>query len=212
MLVCDTVAACCTVIVLYFLQTDSLQIWHLYCLNAVNGLMNTVQQPASDVTVTLLTPKRYYQKVGGLRAFSNSLVNVLTPVLATAFLAFAGVQAVVWFDLATFSVAFLTLVIFIKIPPTEQQKQKESLLRAAQSGLRYLWKNRGILDLILFLAAINLTASIFNAALPALLLSVAGGGQTVLGIINMVSGIAMLVGSVLVSLLPAPKKPCAGDL
>lgn len=205
MLVCDTVAACCTVIVLYFLQTDSLQIWHLYCLNAVNGLMNTVQQPASDVTVTLLTPKRYYQKVGGLRAFSNSLVNVLTPVLATAFLAFAGVQAVVWFDLATFSVAFLTLVIFIKIPPTEQQKQKESLLRAAQSGLRYLWKNRGILDLILFLAAINLTASIFNAALPALLLSVAGGGQTVLGIINMVSGIAMLVGSVLVSLLPAPK-------
>ena len=52
MLVCDTVAACCTVIVLYFLQTDSLQILHLYCLNAVNGLMNTVQQPASDVTAS----------------------------------------------------------------------------------------------------------------------------------------------------------------
>ena len=41
-------------------------------------------------------------------------------------------------------------------------------------------KNRGILDLILFLAAINLTLSPYNAALPAMLPG-RGGGQAAFG-------------------------------
>ena len=47
-------------------------------------------------------------------------------------------------------------------------------------------------------------ASTYDAALPAMILSKANGGQTVLGIINTCVGIATLVGSVLVTFLPAP--------
>lgn len=103
--------------------------------------MNTIQQPASDVAISLLTPKKHYQKVSGMRSFSNSLVTLLTPIL----------------------------------------------------------------DLILFLAAINLTASIYNAALPAMLLSRTGGGELVLGTVNTFTGIATVLGSILVSVMPAPQ-------
>lgn len=75
MLVCDSAAALTTMIILILLKTGNLDIRHLYVLNAVNGVMNTIQQPASDVTVSLLTPKRQYQQVSGLRSFSNSLVT-----------------------------------------------------------------------------------------------------------------------------------------
>ena len=37
-------------------------VWHLYVLNAISGLMNTVQQPASEVAMTLITPNEHYQK------------------------------------------------------------------------------------------------------------------------------------------------------
>lgn len=47
MLVCDSLAAIRTIVVFVLLETDHLQIWHLYGLNAVNGIMNTVQQPAA---------------------------------------------------------------------------------------------------------------------------------------------------------------------
>lgn len=47
MLICDAAAALTTVGVLVLLSTDALCVWHLYVLNALNGLMNTVQQPAS---------------------------------------------------------------------------------------------------------------------------------------------------------------------
>lgn len=203
MLASDTFAAFCTIAVLLLLQTGNLQIWHLYCLNALNGLMNTIQQPAADVSISLLTPKKHYQKAGGMRSFSNSLVSVLTPVLATALLSFTSIQVVIAVDLCTFLLAFLSLLFLIKIPAVKQEVSNENLFESAKKGLVYLKDNRGILNLIFFLAAINLIASVYNAALPAMLLSKAE--ESTLGMVNTAAGIAMLLGSVLVSITPAPK-------
>lgn len=207
MLVSDSFAALCTVAVLVLMKTGNLQIWHLYVLNALNGLMNTVQQPASAVAVSLLTPPEHYQRVSGMQSFSNSLVTVLTPVIAAAMLSFGGMETVILFDLATCAVAVSSLAFFIRIPGTAQENspQKEPVLACAKNGLHYLKKNRGILGLILFLAAINLTASMYNAALPPMLLSRENGGQDVLGWVNTCTGLAALAGSVIVSLRPAPQ-------
>ena len=206
MLTCDSLAALSTVAVLVLLSTHRLRVEHLYLINALNGLMNTVQQPASELAVTLLTPREHYQRVSGLRSFSHSLETVLSPVLATAMLAFAGLRAVLWFDLASFGVAFVALAGWVRIPkPTDNGTQRESVLASARGGVRYLRRNPGILHLILFLSIINLTASIYNAALPAMLLSRAGGGAWSLGAVNAAIGVAMLTGSVLVTVLPAPK-------
>ena len=209
MLVCDTLAALMTLIVWSLLKGGRLEIWHLYLINAVNGMANSVQQPASEVAVSLLTPKEQYQRIGGLKAFSNSLVTILTPMIATAVLAFAGMDAVILFDFMSFGTAFLSLVFFIRIPKAEKEKEKgenrESFLKSAGEGLHFLQENRGILGLILFLSAVNLIASVYEAALPAMLLSRAGGGKTALGALNTFTGFASLVGSIFASALPAPK-------
>lgn len=205
MLVCDTVAALTTVVMLALMQTESLQIWHLYLINGINGLMNTVQQPASEVAVTRLLPRKYYQRVGSLRYLASSLNSILTPVIATAVLGLAGMGAVVAFDLLTFGVAFLVLAFAIRIPEEEEPENKEKILVTAREGLRYLNRERGIFGLILFLAAINLVASLYEAAFPAMLLSREGGSEKALGMVNAVIGIATLLGSVLASFLKTPK-------
>ncbi len=206
MLVCDSFAAVCTVITLILLKTGSLEPWHLYVLNALNGLMNTVQQPASEVSATLLTPEKYYQKTSGMRSFSNSLVTILTPAIAAAVMSFWGVEAVIAIDLATFAAAFFALLLFIRIPEVPRKEDGgESVLAAAKSGLVWLKNNRTVLLLILFLAAINLIASVYDAALPAMLLSRSNGGETVLGAVNACVGLASLAGSIIVTFLPEPK-------
>lgn len=207
MLLSDCFAALCTISVFVLMTTGNLQIWHLYLINALNGLMNTIQQPASDVAISLLVPQKHYQKVSGMRSLSNSLVTVLTPVLATAMLSFTSIRIVILFDLITFATAFTALLCFVRIPQDTKKStaESETVLQAARSGLRYLRDNRGILDLILFLAIINFTASIFNAALPAMMLSRAGGGELALGMVNTFTGLATMFGSVLVTMLPAPK-------
>lgn len=206
MLFCDTFAACCTIAVLLLLKMELLRPVHMYVLNAVNGLMNTIQQPASDVAMTLIMPKKHYQRACGMKSFSNSLVMILNPVLAAALFAFAGMEAVIYVDLATFAAAFLALLLWIQIPPvSEEAVQKESFFTTAGAGLGYLRDNRLILVLILFLAGVNFTASIFDAVLPAYVLPRENGGEAVLGVVNSCAGAAMLLGSLAVTLLPAPK-------
>ena len=206
MLVCDSVAAVGTVIIFVLLESGNLEIWHLYILNAINGFMNTIQQPASEVAVTRILPKKYYQKVGGIRYFSNAVNSILTPIIATAFMAIAGVKVVIGFDLFTFIFAFVTLLFFVKIPEEKIiSEKKESILESVSIGINYLKKNRGIFDLILFLAAINFTASIYEAVFPVMILSRNGGSENALGIVNTVIGITTLIGSLIASFMKAPK-------
>ena len=205
MLFCDAFAVLTTIAVLVLLKTGQLRLYHLYVLNALNGLMNTLQQPATEVAVSLLTPKDHIQRVGGLKALSNSLNTILTPVFATAMLAFGGMDWIIGFDLLTCFVAIFTLVFAVRLPDSGDQKPKESVLASAKLGLKYLSENRLILDMILLLAGINLIASMFNAALPAMLLSRRNGGESVLGWVNTCTGLATLAGSLIASALPAPK-------
>lgn len=206
MLVCDSVAAWTTVVMLIMLKKGSLQLGHLYLLNMVNGLMNTVQQPASEVATTRVLPKEYYQRVGGLRYFSSSLNSIMTPIIATAVLGIAGMEAVAAFDLFTFGVAFLTLAFAIRIPEDKEETgEQEKLVDSAKKGIAYLKDERGIFYLILFLAAINLVASVYDAAFPAMMLSRNGGSEKVLGLVNTVIGVTTFAGSILASLMKTPK-------
>ena len=206
MLVSDSIAALGTIIIFILLESGNLQVWHLYILNAVNGFMNTIQQPASEVAITRILPKKYYQKVGGIRYFSSAVNSILTPIIATAFMSIAGIKIVITFDLFTFIFAFVTLLFFIKIPEESVVgDKKEGILQSAYIGINYLKKNRGILDLILFLAAINFTASIYQAVFPVMILSRNGGSEKALGIVNTVIGITTLIGSIIASFVKTPK-------
>lgn len=169
MLICDSLAAATTLGIGFLMLQGTLEIWHLYILNAVNGFMNTL----------------------------------LVPIFATSLYALFGMQTILLLDLISFGVAFIALAFFIKLPAAKAQSmKKEPLLSGVKSGLRWLRANRGVLDLILYLAAINLVASAYDAALPYMLLMREGGSEAVLGLVNTCMGLANLSGSLLLMLRP----------
>lgn len=204
MLVCDLFAVLCTIVVFGLFHTNQLMIWHLYALNIISGLMNTVQQPASEVAMTLIIPEAYYQKTSGLRSLSRSLISVLNPLIATALYSFAGLNGVVAADVGSFIIAFMALRFFIQIPESKNAR-KESIFLLAKEGLGFLKNNPMIMTLLLFLSGINLISSAFDATLPGYVLPNPKGGQTILGIVTSCSGAAMMIGSLIVSVLPKPK-------
>lgn len=204
MIVCDVLAVCCTITVFILFRTDRLMVWHLYALNAISGLMNTAQQPASEVAMTLIVPKEYYQRTSGLRSLSRSLISILNPLIATALYSFVGLNGVIAADVGSFVIAFVALQFFVKIPEYAGEKE-ERILVLAKEGLRFLKDNPMIMTLILFMSGVNLVASAFDASLPGYVLPNPKGGQTILGIVTSCSGVAMIAGSLLVSVLPKPK-------
>lgn len=204
MLGCDMFAAICTMIVFVLFRTDRLMVWHLYVLNVISGLMNTVQQPASEVAMTLVIPEKYYQKTSGLRSLSGSLISILNPLIATALYSFAGLNGVVAVDIGSFLIAFTALLFLIRIPEN-RSGQGESVLDLAREGLVFLKENPLIMTLILFMSGVNLVASAFDVVLPGYVLPNPKGGSKVLGIVTSCSGVAMIIGSLMVSVLPKPK-------
>lgn len=214
MLFCDSIAVLGTAAAFYLLHTDQLLIWHLYVINLINGIMGAFQSPASDVAITLLVPKQYFQKTSGMRAFSNSLVTMLTPVFATMLLSFFDITFVLLVDGFTFSIAFIALLFFVPIDSsgdksTRESNEKVPVLSLIKEGIGFLKENKGILELILFLSAINLIASMSDTALPALVLAKYPKQETVLGLVNGCTGLASLMGSVIVSLKKPPKNRIA---
>lgn len=204
MLACDLLAALSTVTVLILYLTHNLEMWHLYAINAFSGLMNTVQQPASEVATTLLIPKEHYQRASGLNSFSRSLTNILGPLLATAIYGLLGLTSVILIDLGSFEVAFLALLFLVKIPDVPETK-KESLKVMVKEGVRYLKDTPMILTMILFMSGINLVASAFDAALRGYVLPNPKGGEFTLGVVTACAGIAMTLGSLMVAKMPTPK-------
>ena len=204
MLVCDALAALTTVLVFVLYRTDALSGWHLYGINAFSGLMNTVQQPASEVTYTLVIPRKYDQKTSGLQSLSRSLISIGSPLIASALYGFGGLDAVIAIDLITFGIAFLSLLCLIQLPKTQADTAAEkNVLRLAKEGLQFLRKNPLILYVILFMSGVNLIASAFDAVLSALVIPRSGNGT--LGIVTSCSGVAMVLGSVIASSMPKPK-------
>lgn len=206
MLLCDTFAVFTTIAILIMLKTDTLMPWHLYLLNAINGLMNTVQRPASEVTYSLIVPKEHYQKISGIQSFSNSVITILNPIISTAVYTLLGMYAIILIDISTFAVAFIALMFFVNIPKASaEQKENESVLTSAKQGLVWLKQNPMILQLILFLSTVNFIDSAFNAVLPPLVLLNYPNGQSILGAVTAFAGIGTLFGSIIATFMKKPK-------
>lgn len=115
MLGSDTIAAMCSMTVWILLFTGKLEIWYIYIVNSINGFMNAFQSPALTVAVGIMVPKDKYAKASGMNSFTNSVLTIVTPMLAAFISSFWGLQSVILIDLATFVFAFVVLLFCICI-------------------------------------------------------------------------------------------------
>jgi MFS family permease len=206
LLVCDAVAALCTLCTLGLYHFGLLEVWHLYFLNAVSGFMNAFQNPASNAAISIMVPREQYTRVSGLRSLSDSLSSVLSPVAATAVISLFGIEAVFMTDLLTFAAAFLSLLVFIKIPHKQYVDEKANIIKESMKGLAFLKENKGFLYLIMYLAIINFIAAMaFFGVLPAMILTRTSNNETILGLVQSAIGAGGIVGGLAVSIAKPSK-------
>ncbi len=208
MLIADLLAACGTLAVFVLHSADLLQIWHLYVINFLLSFMNAFQEPASFVAVSMLVPKEYYARAGGLQGFSGAVVSILAPALGALLLACGGLDLVLIIDLSTFAVAFLVLLFMIRIPEEERKKtEEEPFSETCLAGIRYLKEHSAILRITLFLAVINFLAKLGNdGMLSPFILGRTGNNQAVLGAAQSAVAVGLLAGSLLATLMKPGKK------
>lgn len=201
MLVSDSIAAICSIAMLFLSIRSELQIWNIYLVNFIIGFMNAFQGPASAVAIGKIVPKEKLEQVSGMNSFSSNLVAVLAPVLAASLFAWGDLNLILVIDLVSFLFAFLVLLFVLKIPEDIARKaEKKSVFIGCNEGFRYLKQNNKILVIIITMALLNFFSRLtYENILSPMILSRSANNSAALGIVNAVMGIGGIVGGIIVS-------------
>ncbi len=207
MLISDSIAALCTLAVLVLWTTGSIEIWNIYVVNIVIGFMNAFQQPASAVAVGRIVPKEKLSNVSGMNSFSGNLITVLSPVLAAFIFSFSGLGTILIIDFVSFTLAFLVLLLIIRIPEDYTRVSEKSILDGTREGFRFLIGEKGLLYIMLTMALINFFSRLtYENILSPMILSRSGGNSRTLGFVNAAMGIGGITGGFIVSIKKASTK------
>jgi DHA3 family macrolide efflux protein-like MFS transporter len=209
LILADTGAALTTLGVAIILFTGNLQVWHIYLSTAISSAFSAFQDPAYRASITMLVPKKDLARAGGIQQIGFALQSILTPLIASVLYLSIGLQGVILIDFATYFFAIGALVL-VHIPQpklttkTTEEGEKESMLRDAIFGWKYLRERPGLIGLLLYYAVVNFFLSLSGVLIIPLVLSY--GTATDIGVIQMTGGAAMLIGGLVIGTWGGPKR------
>ena len=204
MLIANIIEIILSLITLKLLFSNQLNISYLYLINFILGVVDAFEDPASNVVISLIVPKKYYTKISGIRSFTTAFNTTFTPTVCASLYALLGLKVIIVFDLCSFLFAFTSLLFFVYVPNdvTKSQANKESFFSNCKQGFNYIVNRKDIFHLILFMAFVNFIAAIYTCNFTPMILSRNGYNKSELGMV----GIAGISGSILVTVMKQPKK------
>ncbi len=210
MLLGDTGAGLCTFVIALLFWSDSLQVWHLYVILAMSNASATFQSIAWSSSVALMVPLDKLGRANGLLQLGQALQPLLAPLLAAFLMGIIGVHGVVLIDFTTFLIA-MCLLLFSRIPkPPKSSEPPKSILGDITFGWHYLKARPGLVGLVGFAFMGNFSVGITNALLLPLILTFASVKAA--GTIEMLAGIGMLAGTIILGVWGGPTKKINGVL
>ncbi len=198
MMIADAGQAVGTVILLVVFLTGSFQLWHLYVVTLLKAIFAVFQTPAFTASVTMLIPDEQRTRANAIMELTGPAAGVVAPALTGALYAIIGLSGIIAFDLITFVVAAV-VVLLVQIPRPQQteagRKMQGSVLKEAFGGLRYLLDRRGLLGLTLHISLVNFLFSSASVLLTPYLLA-RTGSEAAMGAILGVLNLGMIIGGI----------------
>ncbi len=200
MLASDSIAAAGSLAILALMITGHLKIWNIYIVNVIIGVTTAFQQPASAIATVRLVPDDKLSNVSGMNSFSNNLILVFSPMLASFLYSAGGLSLILTIDLVSFAFAFCVLMFFITVPEQKNNAKRVSQFAGTAEGFAFLKKEKGLLYIMLTMAVINFFSRLtYENILSPMILSRSGESSLALGTVNACMGIGGIAGGIIVS-------------
>ncbi|MCE7733429.1 MAG: MFS transporter [Candidatus Heimdallarchaeota archaeon] len=201
----DFLQALATFILIYLFTIGESSITSILILLTLRGAFQGLQDPALRAIIPVLVPRDKLTKINSMNFLANGLIALSGPVIAAVLIGFVGIEnlhIILWADVVTFLIAVVPL-IFVKIPSVVKSKQgeKSSFRKEFGEGFGFLRERRGLLNLLIMYAGINLVLSSFFVILPLAVIDLFDGDEYILAI---ALG-ANQAGTILISLLLSGK-------
>lgn len=200
--------------VLLLVYSGLLQSWHLYLITALSAIASSFQQPAYQAVIPQLVPPQHLGRANGLVDLGYGLAQLAAPLGGGLLFAWVGLSGIVLLDLLTFFGALAALLI-VRVPdlPPRESPQKGSQNKWRQeflAGWHFIRQDRGLLWLMLYIAATVFLGGFIHVLTPPLILTM--GDEAMLGLIMTIGGVGMLAGGLIMSVWGGPQPRIYGLL
>ncbi len=200
MLSSNAVRAVVMAIIATLVLTGNAQLWQLYLLAAIFGIVDALFYPAIGTITPMLVAERRLPAANALMQGSQQLSGLVGPAVAGLLVAAVQTGPAFAIDAISFTVAALALVLVRggrRAATADVGGPAESVLQTIGSGLRYAWSDPAIRTLVILTAALNFAfTGPISVGLAWLADNRFEGGSAAFGIILSAFGAGALLGAI----------------
>jgi MFS family permease len=182
----------------------ALEVWHVYAVAAVYGLLMMISLAGGPALVPALVPREQLAKANALEMLSWTLGGVIGPALAGVLIVWVGAPNVVIVDAVSYLVFALALARTRLADEPRPAQAAGGQVYHLGHAIQLLLKNRVLLSTTLMFMAFNIGGGALSVWLPILSDQVFGGGAQLYGVLLGALALGEVVSALLVGGLVLP--------
>ncbi len=188
------------------LQTNLIQVWHIYILSAILGCVSAFDMPAQSAFIGDLSGNDQVRGAVALTAMVQQASRMVGPALAGWIIGSFGAAPAFWLNGASFiTVLFSLLVVRAQQVSNSKDSKKNGQMKEA---FQFVSQEPRILDLLILSFLMTFFGLSAGQLLPAIVTNSLHSGAEILGVITGASGAGALISSFLIApLVQRIRKP-----
>jgi len=202
MMMSDLAAAITSLVILLLYLSGNLEIWHLYVMALIGGIMNGFQWPAYSAAISTMLHKSQYTRANAMLETAGAASGILAPIFAGALIGPLGVSGLLAVDLCTASVA-ITVLLLSRIPQPARSEvgaaARGNFFKESLMGFGYIFRRPSLLGLQLVFLFANLFHNLGYAVFAAMILGRTGNNAQMFGTVNSAGALGALLGGIVMS-------------
>lgn len=150
-IISDSMIAICTAILAIFFALGFTELWLLFVISAIRSLGAGVQTPAVSAFLTELVPQDKLMRVNGINSSIQSVVMILSPLVAGALYGIVGLRYIFWVDVFT-AIIGIAIMFILKVEKRTIEKidTEEHFFQDMLSGINYVGKTKWLRQFLVF--------------------------------------------------------------
>lgn len=185
--------------------TGSAQVWHVYVMSFMLGLISCAEVPTRQAFVVEMVGRKDLPNAIALNASSFNLARVVGPALAGVLIFAMGTGPIFLLNTVTFAAVISSLVFMRKseLSPSELVPRAKGQLR---EGLRYVLRSRELLLPILLIGFVSMFAQSFSMSIALMARQVFSAGASSFGLASSMFAVGALGGALLAARRARPSR------
>ena len=170
----------------------------------ISSVFISLLEPAYKATVTDLLTEDEYAKASGMVQIAGAAKYLISPAIAGIILSFSDIRIILIIDILTiFITVFSASYVRSAISIVKPNKDNFNFFKEFKEGFKALTVNKGVMDMIVLMGFMCFFIAFIQTLMTPMILAFAD--SKTLGIMESVSAIGMVVGSIVIGIIKIKK-------